>query len=70
MDSKTFGPTILLMLLFILTGNAHRVAAAPGDLDLSFNAGALTRTDGSPPDVFAVAVQADGKIIAAMPVTF
>jgi uncharacterized delta-60 repeat protein len=55
--------TLCLLFLASLTGNGN---AAAGDLDLTFNGKGFTTTNISAKDeAFAVAIQPDGKIVAA-----
>jgi hypothetical protein len=51
----------------LITVGAHPVAAAAGDLDTSFDSDGKVTTDigGSDDDARSVAIQSDGKIVAA-----
>ena len=57
---------IELICVFLLTLSlAHTVQAAPGDLDTSFDGDGKVTTEGILGVVSAVAIQSDGKIVAA-----
>lgn len=56
-----------LAVLIVSTGFLHRAQAASGDLDTGFGSGGTVRTDfsGNIDQANAVAIQSDGKIVAA-----
>jgi uncharacterized delta-60 repeat protein len=58
---------VVLAVLLVSTGALHRAQAASGDLDTGFGSGGTVRTDfsGNIDQANAVAIQADGKIVAA-----
>lgn len=63
MSKKSISNRIFITLGFVwLTAAALAVSAAPGDVDLSFNAAAFAHPTDSP-RIHAIAVQADGKIL-------
>jgi uncharacterized delta-60 repeat protein len=59
--------SLLLQFLFMTAGLPQQAQAAPGDLDPSFGIGGKVTTDFSPGIgwAYSVAIQADGKIVAA-----
>src|SRR6266576_3915030 len=61
-DSQVWMYLARLSLLVLATLNAlARCHGAPGELDLAFNAGAVT----SPPSGTQIAIQTDGKVVVA-----
>jgi uncharacterized delta-60 repeat protein len=59
--------SLVLAVLIVSTGMLHRVQAASGDLDTGFGNGGTIRTDfsGNIDQANAIAIQRDGKIVAA-----
>ena len=62
-----FGGFLAFAIVLVCGGLARSVLAAPGDLDPTFGTGGKVTTDffGNRDQAFDVAVQADGKIVAA-----
>src|ERR1700716_1666536 len=57
----------ILFLLFLILGFPHPAQAAPGDLDATFGTGGIVTTSFGTidDDAYALAIQADGKSVAA-----